>query len=88
MIVQCTSVIGGRRVCLGLFCPVQLISPKIIPPGGGRAGEVLNNVLYGNAPSRDLTPYTFIVEGASRVCLGLEPPHKNFNVTQFFAQSI
>ena len=57
-------------------------------PRWGRAGELLNNVLYGNAPPRDLTPHTFIVEGARRVCLGLEPPHKKFNVTQFFAQSI
>ena len=87
MIVQWTSDIGGRRVCRGLFCPVQLISPKIIPQLG-RAGELHNNVLYGKAPPRDLTPYTFTVKGARRVCLGLEPPHKNFNVTQFFAQSI
>ena len=43
MIVQWTSDIGGRRVCRGLFCPVQLISPKIIPPvevgGGGVATQ-------------------------------------------------
>ena len=45
-------------------------------------------ILYGKAPPHDLTPYTFIVKGARRVCLGLEPPHKNFSVTQFFAQSI
>ena len=87
MIVQWTSNVGGQRVCRGLFCPVQLINPKIIPPVG-EGGELLNNVLYGKAPPRHLTPYTFIVEGAPRVFLGLEPLHKKFNVTQFFAQSI
>ena len=38
--------IGGRRVFRGLFCPVQLISPKIIPPVGEGGGLLLNNVLY------------------------------------------
>ena len=55
-------------------------------PHWGRVGELLNNVLYGKAPPRDLTPYIFIVEGVRRVCLGLELPHKNFSVTQFFAR--
>ena len=36
-------------------------------PRWGRVGELLNNVLYGKAPPRDLTPYTFIVEVARRV---------------------
>ena len=89
MTVQWTSDIGGRRVCRGLFCSVQLISPKIIPPVGEGGGATQQRfILYGKAPPHDLTPYTFIVKGARRVCLGLEPPHKNFNVTQFFSQSI
>ena len=67
MIVQWTSNVGGQRVRQGSFCHVQLISPKIIPPVGEGAGELLNNVLCGKAPPRDLTPYTFIVEGARRV---------------------
>ena len=58
--------LSGQRVCRGLFCPVQLINPKIILPVG-EGGELLNNVLYGKAPPPDLTPYTFIVEGARRV---------------------
>ena len=44
MIVQWTSNAWGRRVRRGSFCPVQLISPKIIPPvemgGGGGGGGV------------------------------------------------
>ena len=56
--------------------------------GGGGGGAWLNNVLYGEVPPLGLNPYTFIVEGARRVCLGLEPPRINFNVTQFFAPSI
>ena len=67
MIVQRNSDIGGRRVRQGSFCHVQLISPKIIPPVGEGAGELLNNVLCGKAPPQDLTPYTFIVEEARRV---------------------
>ena len=81
MIVQWTSNVGGQRVR-------QLISPKIITPVGEGAGELLNNVLCGKAPPREIALYTFIVEGARRVCLGLEPPRINFNVTQFFAPSI
>ena len=46
-------------------------------------GAWLNNVLYGEVPPLGLNPYTFIVEGARRVCLGLEFPRTNFNVTQF-----
>ena len=53
--------------------------------GGGGGGAWLNNVLYGEVPLLGLNPYTFIVEGARRACLGLEPPRINFNVTQFFA---
>ena len=64
MIVQWTSNVGGQRVRQGSFCHVQLISPKIIPPVGEGAGELLDN---RKAPPRDLTPYTFIVEGARRV---------------------
>ena len=58
--------------------------------GGGRGGVVwlLNNLLYREVPPLGLTPYTFIVEGARRAYLGLEPPRINFNVTQFFAPSI
>ena len=67
MIVQRNSDIGGRRVRQGSFRHVQLISPKIIPPVGEGAGELLNNLLCGKAPPQDLTPYTFIVEGARRV---------------------
>ena len=67
IIVQWTSNAWGRWVRQGSFCHVQLISPKIIPPVGEGAGELLNNVLCGKAPPRDLTPYTFIVEGARRV---------------------
>ena len=85
MIVQWTSNAWGRRVRRGSFCPIQLISPKIIPPvemgGGGVGGAWLNNVLYGEVPPLGLNPYTFIVEGARRVCLGLEFPRINFNVT-------
>ena len=88
MIVQWTSNAWGRRVRRGSFCPVQLISPKIIPPVEGGVGWLLNNVLYGEVPPLGLNPYTFIVEGARRVCLGLEPPRINFNVTHFFAPSI
>ena len=33
------------QVCRGLFCPVQLINPKIIPPVG-EGGKLLNNVLW------------------------------------------
>ena len=59
-------------------------------PGGRKAGKggggvLLNNVLYGEVPPLGLNPYTFIVEGARRVCLGLEPLRINFNVTQFNA---
>ena len=57
-------------------------------PRWGRGRGATQQRLSGKALPRDLTPYTFIVEGARRVCLGLEPPHKNFNVTQFFAKSI
>ena len=67
MIVQWTSNVGGQRVRQGSFWHVQLISPKIISPVGEGAGELLNNLLCGKAPPRDLTPYTFIVEGARRV---------------------
>ena len=67
MTVQWTSNVGGQRVRQGSFCHVQLISPKIIPPVGEGAGELLNNVLCGKAPPQDLTPYTFIVEEARRV---------------------
>ena len=67
MIVQWNSNAGGRRARQGSFCHVQLTSPKIIPSLGEGAGELLNNVLYGKAPPQDLTPYTFIVEGARRV---------------------
>ena len=90
MIVQRTSNAWGREVRQGSFCPVQLISPKIIPPveGGGGARWLLNNVLYGGVPPLGLNPYSFIVEGARRVCLGLEPSRINFSVTQFFAPSI
>ena len=84
MIVQRSSDIGGRRVRQGSFCHVQLISPKIIPPVGEGAGKLLNNVLCGKAPPRDLTPYTFIVV----FFLGLGPPRIKFNATQFFAGSI
>ena len=55
---------------------------------GEGAGELLHNVLCGKAPPREIAPYTFIVEGARRVFLGLEPPRIKFNVTQFFAGSI
>ena len=88
MIVQWKSNAWGRGARRGSFCPVQLISPKIIHTPGEGGGGALNNVLYGKAPPQDLTPYTFIVEGVRRVRLGLESPHKNFNVTQFFARSI
>ena len=64
MTVQWTSNVGGQRVRQGSFCHVQLISPKIIP------SELLNNLLCGKAPPRDLTPYTFIIEGARRVFWG------------------
>ena len=53
--------------------------------GGGGATQ---QHLSGKAPPRDLTPYTFIVEGARCVCLGLEPPRIKFIVTQFFAGPI
>ena len=66
MIVQWTSNVGGQRVRQGSFCHVQLISPKSIPPVGEGAGELLNNVLCGKAPPRQIAPYTFIVEGARR----------------------
>ena len=59
-----------------------------MPPVGEGAGELLNNVLCGKATPRHLTPYTFIVEGARRVFLGLEPPRIKFSVTQFFAGAI
>ena len=49
--------------------------------GGGGGGAWLNNVLYGEVPPLGLNPNTFIVEGARRVCLGLEFPRINFNVT-------
>ena len=68
--------LSGQRVCRGLFCPVQLINPKIILPVG-EGGELVNNVLYGKAPPPDLTPYTFIVEGARRVFQGWSLPIKN-----------
>ena len=42
----------------------------------------------GGVPPLGLNPDTFIVEGARRVCLGLELPRINFNVTQFFTPSI
>ena len=60
MIAQWTSNVDGQRVRQTSFYHVQLISPKIIPP------QLLNNLLCGKAPPRDLTPYTFIVEGARR----------------------
>ena len=60
MIVQWTSNVGGQRVR-------QLISPKIITPVGEGAGELLNNVLCGKAPPREIALYTFIVEGARHV---------------------
>ena len=70
MIVQWTSNVGGQRVR-------QLISPKIITPVGEGAGELLNNVLCGKAPPRDLAPYIFIVEGARRVFFRVEAsPYK------------
>ena len=61
-----------------------------MPPVGEGVGELLNNLLCGKAPPRDLTPYTFIVEGARRVFfrVGASPPRIKFNVTQFFAGSI
>ena len=67
MTVQWTSNVGGQRVRQASVCHVQLISPKIIFPVGEGAGELLNNLLCGKAPPRDLTPYPFIVEGARRV---------------------
>ena len=53
--------------------------------GGGVATQ---QCFLRGFPPLGLNPYTFIVEGARRVCLGLEPPRINFNVTQFFAGSI
>ena len=54
----------------------------------GRGRGATQQRLSGEAPPRDLTPYTFIVEGARRVCLEVEPPCIKFNVTHFFSGSI
>ena len=57
-------------------------------PRWGRGRGATQQRLNGKALPRDLTPYTFIVEGTRRVCLGLQPPRIKFNVTHFFSGSI
>ena len=63
-------------------------SAQRLYPRWGRGRGATQQRLNGKAPPRDLTPYTFIVEGTRRVCLGLEPPRIKFNVTHFFSGSI
>ena len=38
--------IGGRRIFRGLFCPVQLISPKIKPPVGEGGGATQQHFIW------------------------------------------
>ena len=85
MTVQWTSDIGGRRVCRGLFCPVQLISPKIIPPVGEGWGATQQRfILYGkltavkrssmrnalvSGPGRGTFPREILIETIAETCV-------------------